>query len=498
MSLIQYIFRSVALTLLLAASGCSTDAPPISAQACFAASGQDFSEVLNCYRQEQSGQALEYSAKGTQQLGGVEQRRFTLHSQVWSPQDMVRPGRWQHAVDIYIPEDAISGKALLIVNNGVNTPGPDGKTYPPADLSEEKILEIVRRTRTIAISVSDVPNQFLTFNDDNLARREDSIVARSWALFLQDPEKHAFTPLHISMMEVLVKTMDLAEKELQAWQIHQFIAAGASKRAWAVWLAAIADPRISSVVSVVMDFMNMEKLFDHTYQAYGKSWPSALADYHREGITAAIRSENFDKLAKINDPLRYLNSAYAHRLWIPKYIVNAGNDEFFLPDNTGFYTDQLPGAKSLRVVPNAGHGGINGVLDAALIGAINRWQAGNALPAIHSELQQQAGSSLLSMRFSETPVKLTQWTAINPQARDFRFPCGIRYEAKEISLPGSSSLQLPLSMPAQGWSASFVEATFADGFVATTQAYVLPNHYPQSPPPQTSPGCKNILEQPSH
>ncbi len=477
---------------LLASGGCAVGDRDVSASQCLAARGNDFGAVLDCYTREQAAQPLQYTQLPSRQFAGVEQRRFSLHSQNWSPQDMLQPGPWQHGVEIYIPDNAMHGKALLIVNNGVNIPGPDGKVYAATDLSEEQILAIVRKTRTIAVSVSDVPNQFLTFSDDQLPRREDSIVARSWAMFLQDPEKHAFTPLHIPMVQAVVKTMDLAEQELQPWKVQQFLATGASKRAWAAWLATIADQRISAIVPLVLDFLNMGTLFAHTQQTYGGNWPLALNDYHREGITAQFQSEAFGKLEQIMDPLRYLDGPHAARLGVPKYIVNVGNDEFFLPDNSRFYFDQLPGEKTLRVVPNAGHGGVRAVADDVLTGAIRRWQAGIPWPQMPSQLKQVGGANLLSLQLAEKPVKLTQWTAVNPQARDFRLPCGIQYVARDIPLDGGSAIQVPLSLPQQGWAASFVEATFADGLVATTPAYVLPDIYPQEAPPQTSAGCRTL------
>ena len=40
---------------------------------------------------------------------------------------------------------------------------------------------------------------------------------------------------------------------------------------------------------------------------------------------------------------------------MPKFILNASGDQFFLPDSSQFYFDGLPGEKHLRYVPNADH-----------------------------------------------------------------------------------------------------------------------------------------------
>lgn len=489
---------------VLALGGCTSDDEKSqaqeedrSAQACLAASGNDFGMVLDCYTREQAAKPLEYTQQASRQFAGVEQRRFTLQSQAWSPAQGVQPGTWRHGVEIYIPEGALQGKALLVVNNGINIAGADGPLMPANDYSEETMLGIARKTRTIVVSVSDVPNQYLTFSDDQLPRREDSIVARTWAMFLREPQQHAFTPLHVPMMQAVVKTMDLAERELQPWKIQQFLATGASKRAWAAWLATIADTRITAIAPMVLDFLNQRSVLAHIRQTYGGTWPPALADYQREGVLAQLDSEAFGQLQRISDPLSYLGSRHAARLAVPKYIINAANDEFFLPDNARFYFDQLPGANSLRMIPNAGHGGARPVTEELLSGAIGRWHAGIPWPQLPAALKPVEGRSVLALQLAEQPVKLTQWTAVNPQARDFRAPCGIQYVARDIPVNGASAVEVPLSAPEQGWSVSFVEATFADGLVATSQAYVLPDTYPQQPPPQLSAGCSTLADTPA-
>src|SRR5260221_14575364 len=55
-------------------------------------------------------------------------------------------------------------------------------------------------------------------------------------------------------------------------------------------------------------------------------------------------------LMKIEEP--YENR---QRLTVPKFIINAAGDQFFLPDSSQFYFDKLPGVKYLRYVPNTDH-----------------------------------------------------------------------------------------------------------------------------------------------
>ena len=42
------------------------------------------------------------------------------------------------------------------------------------------------------------------------------------------------------------------------------------------------------------------------------------------------------------------------------YMIMAGNDEFFLVDNSNYFYDQLGGKTLMRIIPNQGHGGVAG------------------------------------------------------------------------------------------------------------------------------------------
>ena len=59
--------------------------------------------------------------------------------------------------------------------------------------------------------------------------------------------------------------------------------------------------------------------------------------------------------------------AYEHRdrMMMPKYVVNAANDEFFLPTDTGYWWDKMPNYYELNrfiLLPNTEHSMITGLL----------------------------------------------------------------------------------------------------------------------------------------
>jgi PhoPQ-activated pathogenicity-related protein len=69
-------------------------------------------------------------------------------------------------------------------------------------------------------------------------------------------------------------------------------------------------------------------------------------------------------MAGIIDPYSYMS-----RLNIPKYLICATGDEFFLPDSPLFFYDELPGQNHLRMVPNAEHSLLGHQLDVTYAAA---------------------------------------------------------------------------------------------------------------------------------
>lgn len=445
------------------------------------------SHVLPDYREQISGTPLKYTLISTAPLAQVVVRHYELLSQHWSPDDMVTPAQWRHNVDIYIPETAKEHHALVVVNNGINYEKGVQIPSKSVDFTQQTLASIARDTNTIVISVSDIPNQYLTFQDDKKPLKEDESVSRSWALFMEAPEQRELMPLNIPMVTAISQAMRLAKKELTQWNINSFIITGISKRGWTTWLSAIADPDVEAIVPFAIDLLDIDASLEHIYQSYGGNWPITFYPYYQQGIDEKIKSPTFTQLRQIIDPLRYLNTIYQPRLAIPKYIINASGDDFFVPDNTRFYYSKLPGVKSLRIVPNMNHYSINQFAEGSLVPFINRFQSKKTLPQLIGLIHHH----LLTVYFSEAPVKVVRWTANNPNARDFRYACGIRYQPLTIDIPANNKISITLNEPKTGWEATYIEATFNDGYVATSQVYITPDEkYPQTAPPSVNTACQ--------
>ncbi len=454
----------------------------------------NLTHVISDYRMSLAALPLDYSLLEKKQLPGVMLQRYNLNSQAWSPQGVVSPERWQNWVDIYIPDSARENNALVVINNGSNSNG-SGSPVAPTNFSEEELTRIAVATRTVVISVSNVPNQVLSYQGVTTPLAEDDSVAYSWKLFIGDTQKYQNASLHIPMAASVSQAFRLAKKELAQQKITKFIVAGVSKRGWAAWLTALSDPDVDAVVPFVMDLLDTKKSLEHMYQSYGKNWPVAFYPYYKQGVDQQIGTDEFASLMTLEDPLTYLNTDMGDRLKIDKYIINASGDDFYVPDNSHFYYDQLPGSKSLRVVPNSSHNGILSVTEQSLISFVNRFQEKQKLPEITEKVQNSGeGKKELAVSFSEKPETVLQWTARNPTARDFRYACDVRYNSVPVSLSGGGdTLSIPLTVPDSGWQATYIEAIFSDGYVATTQVYITPDDkYPETAPPSAGAACQTL------
>lgn len=420
-------------------------------------------------------------------------KKYSLNSQVWSPVGVVTPKLWQNGVDIYIPDLARQINALVVINNGFNKTST-GTSVAPTNFSEENLAHIATATKTIVISVSNVPNQLLSYYGITTPLAEDDSVAYSWKLFMEDPHKFQVASLHIPMAASVSQAFRLAKQELKAQNINKFIVTGVSRRGWAAWLVALSDPDVSAVIPFAMDLLSTKKTLEHMYLSYGKNWPVAFYPYYKQGIDKQLHTKEFAALMTLEDPLAYLNSEAGNRLSIDKYIINASGDDFYVPDNSRFYYEKLPGAKSLRVVSNTTHNGIISVANQSLISFVNRFQNKKKPPEITEKFTGSVNKGgALMVKFSEKPVKILQWTAKNPAARDFRYACDIKYSSVPVNIPGNNMLTVPLLSPAQGWQATYIEATFNDGYVATTQVYITPDEkYPNTAPPAKPPACQTL------
>lgn len=401
-----------------------------------------------------------------------------LVSQRWLTPTEVNRTEWQHWLTIVKPDALEHQTALLFVSGGSNRPGSPPK--PGRDL-----IEIARQTRSVVVELRMVPNQTLVFRGDGVERKEDDLIAYSWDQFLRTGDER--WPARLPMTKAVVRAMDAATQFLTqpavgGAKVETFIVAGASKRGWTTWSAAAVDRRIIAICPIVIDILNVEKTIAHHFRAYGFYAP-AIGDYERHGIMEWLDTPESKALYAIEDPF-----SYRDRLTMPKLLINATGDQFFLPDSSQFYFGQLSGENYLRYVPNTDHG----LKNSDAIQTLSTWY--------HAKLKRTAlpkfawtrdREGTLTVTCETKPVAALLWQATNPVARDFRLEkIGPVWKSSPLE-PKDGTYRAAVPPPEQGWTASFVELSFDVGGSAplklTTDVTVLPQTLPADSPKRAHP-----------
>jgi PhoPQ-activated pathogenicity-related protein len=404
--------------------------------------------------------------------GGATQFVVDLTSQTWRTGKEVSNPVWKHWLTVVRPEKPASSTAILFIGGGANIGEPPKAADP-------RLAQMATETSSIVAEIRMVPNQPLVFNGDGKNRREDDLIAYTWVEFLKTGDET--WPARLPMVKSVVRAMDsiqelLASERGGKFKIENFVLAGASKRGWTTWCTGAVDKRVVAVIPMVIDVLNVQASMRHHVAAYG-FYSMAVGDYFRQGIMQRESDPALKHLYEIEDPF-----SYRDRLKMPKYIVNAAGDQFFLPDSSQFYFGDLGGEKHLRYVPNTDHSLRGSDAWENILGFYQRVAAGKPRPT-YSWSFEKDGSIRVAC---ETPPKeVLLWVASNPKNRDFRQAViGKAYVSRPLADTGGGVYAGRVDPPKEGWTAFFVEMTFDGGgsvpFKATSGVRVLPDTLPHS------------------
>jgi PhoPQ-activated pathogenicity-related protein len=400
---------------------------------------------------------------------GITAYVVDMTSQTWRTKKEVSQPVWKHWLIIFKPDQVQSDTGFLFISGGSNGGNPP-------DPSKSMIAQVALATQSVTAELKMVPNQPLVFLNDGQKRKEDDLVAYTWDKLITtgDPTWSARFP----MVKSAVRAMDTIQALLASDQggkvkVDKFVVAGGSKRGWTTWLTGVVDQRVAAIVPIVIDVLNSEKSLRHHYAAYG-FWAPAIDDYVTHKIVDRIGAPEAKKLYDVEDPY-----SYRHRLTIPKYIVTASGDQFFLPDSSKFYFDDLQGEKYLRTVPNADHGLDDTDALQSVVGFYQLILAGKPRPRFTWQFESDG---IVHVQCQDQPAKVTLWTATNPEARDFRLESlGPKYESKVLEGKDGEYVA-KVEKPAKGWTAWFVELTYELGSGSyvklTTPVRVTPDTLP--------------------
>ncbi len=486
----------------------------------FAGMPVDENEVLDTYVHF-CDPSYDYTLESSSSIPslGVNVYQIKMSSGAWRGTQDVNQPVWRHYVSIIEPPIIASTTAMLMISGGSTDSTPStsfAQTMVPFALS----------TGTVVALIQAVPNEPLQFEGETRTRSEDAIIAYSYDKYMvgYTEDKPDMTwPALLPMTRAAVRAMDTIQlfmgrdkPGLPAF-IEHFVVSGASKRGWTTWLTAAADSRVTAIMPIVIDVLNMAKQMDHQFKSYG-TYSDAVQDYVDSKIFTRFDKPEGLSLLQIVDPYSYR----AH-LTMPKLMVNSTGDQFFLPDSSRFFlynpnaADNVPGENYEYYAPNTDHSLISadgGNVDMgaynSMLAFYNAFVRDVARPVFHWSV---AGNTI-TLQAETKPSSVKLWQAKNRSSRDFRLEtigeswtstdlCPVcdgqpqsdctaaEGEGEGEGEPCDSGTyigEVEVPEPGAGWVAFFIQATFPgpdanlDGvdFGFSSRVVVLPDTYPSS------------------
>ena len=368
---------------------------------------------------------LNHTVKGD----GFTAYYYNMTSQKWMTEKETDRPIWWHFMAVIIPDniDNTVDSSFLYITGGDN-----GNTDDIPKATDEGFIAVqllALSARCPGAVIWQVPNQPITYADDPWhagGRSEDANIAVTWWHFLQNTSNPDYV-LELPMTKSVVKALDALEiifPTLLNRTIAKFIVAGASKRGWITWLTgaveAVAKNRVIAIVPIVLDALNMVDFLSRQFTFYG-AWTFALKDYIHCNLTTNFQSANAKLLWELVDPWYY-----RERLTMPKLAVNAGGDEFQMPDDQRYWGKDMPSDMHFLLIKNAEHSMVTGLpelLPAAASFAKSvqhKWER----PVITWDISLTTGAITFNSTQAPTKVDITfcdSGDGVSKGRRDFRW-----------------------------------------------------------------------------
>ena len=389
----------------------------------------------------------------------------------WLDSKKVDQVEWWHYVDIIIPKQTTSSTGIMFIDGGE-------KSDDYFRLDAQSIGNAIK-TEAVIVNVSNIPFQPLNFlSSEQDSFEEDDLIAFAWNKFLKQGAKQKdveWLP-RFPMTRAIVRAMDLAQEIVLQNDIvvKDFVVSGASKRGWTAWTTAAVDSRVKAVVPMVIDMLNLVPSFENHYRSYGEFSP-AVQEYVNYNIQDWLGTEEFKVLMSYIEPFSFID-----KFTMPKYIINAGSDEFFSTDSWRFYYDKLPGEKIIRYVPNKNHSLDGRYLTEDLVSYFYRVINDIEIPSLSWNLSD---NKLIAELDYDGDYDVSVWTAKNDDGRDFRlWEEGELWEETSIGKLANNKYELNVSSNLKGYKATMIEFTIDPKsefpLIISTGPFVFPEKYP--------------------
>ena len=414
--------------------------------------------------------SYKYSLVDTIKSKGYTAYVLDMTSQSWRSEKEVDRTLWKHWVTIIQPDKVKSDTGLLWINGGSN----NNAAPKSADMM---LVNIALATGTVVTDLRMVPNQPLNFPDGGRPRYEDAIIAYTFDKCIATSDET--WALLLPMVKSAVRAMDTVQKHVATVSngvivVKKFVVSGASKRGWTTWLTAAVDKRVAAIAPAVIDVLNMKESMRHHFSAYGFYAP-AIHDYQEMKIFDRLLTAEGEALRKLVDPYEYRS-----RYTMPKFLVNSTGDQFFLPDSSQFYYDDLPGEKYLRYIPNTDHG-----LDSSAAGSLLLFYKSFLTKSPLPKFTWKVKWNRIRVKPKSGKLKeVNLWQVSNEKTRDFRVDTiGRVWKSSTLKVSENGvGFDVRVDEPNQGWTAFFVEMIYDSGgpvpYKFTTQVQVVPERLP--------------------
>jgi PhoPQ-activated pathogenicity-related protein len=424
---------------------------------------------------------------------------LNVTSQTWRTLDEVSISKWTHTLAVIVPDQLdIIDQGFLYLTGGDNVP------YDVIEEDRGDILEasaIALKTHSIVSVMFQIPNQPIVFNLDPLQKQrvEDAIVGFTWFEFFRNTSRPELLS-HVPMTKAGVRGMDTIQhfcEEKGISDIKRFVIAGASKRGWTTWLVGAVDQRVKAIIPLVMDLLHFQTNLIHHYQSLG-GWSFAFEDYYKLGLTGYINTPLMSRMGQVIDIATYIKY-----LDIPKLVIGATGDEFFLLDDDHYWWGELPGKTWRLIIPNAEHSLETGLI-TAIEGVSGFYYAilrDKPIPNINWKVERLSDQTTLYTTLSQNPslVVARKATTLTETRRDFRLVISgenctfLKIKDKYCIQPVLWSVELLkwdrdltyTVKDAKPYTAFLLEFTFPIDertLIFTTQVVITPDKLPYEPP----------------
>ena len=410
--------------------------------------------------------------------------KIRMISGKWMTENEVKNNEWWHWVTVVIPDEIRHTESMMIISSNSTT----NKIKVPS--SDQNVINVALETNSIVANINNVPFQPTKFKGDKkLHRYEDDLIAYGWRKYLEGGAKDEDQEwlARFPMTRAVSRAMDVVQEiSLSYNKVDSFFVTGASKRGWTAWTTALADDRVMGLAPVVIDMLNVYPSFKHHWRVYG-DWSPAIEDYINEGIMDWMGSDEYKKLIKIVEPY-----SFRDKLKMPKFIVNASSDEFFVTDSWKFYWDDLYGKKHLSYIPNAGHSLYGSYVNNDIVSYYKTLINDKSLDFYNWKVNRDSVYINVDNNYN---YEIKKWFATNKESRDFRKPViGESWVSEDIAKNDSGKYGFKISKPEQGYKAVFFEIILKEDYnfpvTVSTGTVIVPDEYPypdfQSPNPKGS------------